>query len=271
MKVNEKKYVLPGSLLLPHVNFSREETTLPRQRSNDRKSYPDFQVGDLVLVERRCWIGMNKEGGVGKITARHEPENISSIEGSDSEEEIQRLPNYDVTYVLGGKELHVPVKYISIKRFEDATEKPRSTMGRCRSGFKLLASFKSVIVFLDVFPLFVIASTTNSRSILNRLSNISPEEISAKSQNHLFKPLILNPTVIKRQRPMRSRAQYGNQKQGNQLQGFYPKFTPQYISLFFALYSCSIGSLLSLLTCLGSSSRSLIFEAKDFLSFCGIG
>ena len=141
MQVNEKKYVLPGRLLLPHADFSREETPILVQRFISRKTYPDFQVGDLVLVERRCWIGMNKEGGVGKITCQHEPEKISPHDQSDSEEENQRFPTYDVTYVLGGKEQRVPVKYISFKRFEEVTEKPRSTMGRCRYGTHLLSLF----------------------------------------------------------------------------------------------------------------------------------
>jgi hypothetical protein len=140
--VNEKKLVLPGRLLLPQGYFPREEAPSFQQRATSLTNYPDFVVGDLVLVERRCWVGMNKEGGVGKITCRHEPaENISSYfinEEGDSEDEIKRYPTYDVTYVLGGKEQRVPVKYISLKRFEEVSEKPRSTMGRCRYAPELL-------------------------------------------------------------------------------------------------------------------------------------
>lgn len=93
------------------------------------KAVHDFQVGDLVFVKTRCWIGMNKEGGVGRITRRYEPmrPDIDDIDDEDKQ------PTFDVTYVLGGKEQNIPAKFISIKRFEDVSSKSRSTMGRCRS------------------------------------------------------------------------------------------------------------------------------------------
>jgi hypothetical protein len=142
--------VIPGSLLIADSSSSssltQETHSVPLASSNQTLnmasqpiSYPDYNIGDLVSVERRCWPGMNKEGGVGKITCRHEPsrsippnDNGHIIDSSD-EEPDELHPTYDVTYVLGGKEQHIPAKYISLKRFEEVQNKPRSTLGRCRS------------------------------------------------------------------------------------------------------------------------------------------
>lgn len=111
---------------------------------NSQNSYATFNIGDLVFVERRAWSGINKEGGVGKITYIHQPiiqqENNNEIDDNnddddneiDNENNNDNLPTYDVTYVLGGKEQKIPVKYITLKRFEEVTTKSRSKKGRCR-------------------------------------------------------------------------------------------------------------------------------------------
>ena len=69
----------------------------PGGRKRRRPPTHPFKVGDTVEVAPRTWPGINKEGGVGRITAVH-PEDGT----------------YDVKYVLvGSKEARVKGKYIT--------------------------------------------------------------------------------------------------------------------------------------------------------------
>jgi hypothetical protein len=58
-------------------------------------SSDDFPVGTIVNVEARTWAGINKPGGVGRIT------------------KVNNDGTFDVAYVLGGKECHVDETFIS--------------------------------------------------------------------------------------------------------------------------------------------------------------
>jgi hypothetical protein len=152
LQVRDKKYVLPGCLLIAHSSSPRtiQQATVSSSvpviasvqnlNSSSPISSLDYHIGDLVFVERRCWPGMNKEGGVGKVTSRNEPlrssvnPNDQMNTTTDDEDDLDDFhPTYDVTYVLGGKEQNIPAKYLSLKRFEEVHHKPRSTLGRCRS------------------------------------------------------------------------------------------------------------------------------------------
>jgi len=53
-----------------------------------------FSIGDLVEVEARTWPGINKAGGIGKVS------------------NVNRNGTYRITYVLGGNEKQVEAKYI---------------------------------------------------------------------------------------------------------------------------------------------------------------
>ncbi len=97
-----------------------------------------FRIGDIVMVMRRMWPGMNNPGGVGRIAAIHfnpgqyftSPTCLSRliINGFYIADEDTHF--YEVHYVLGGKETKVEGKYIKI-HIEEA-DRGRSTRGRCR-------------------------------------------------------------------------------------------------------------------------------------------
>lgn len=60
-----------------------------------------FNIGTLVNVESRTWAGINKPGGVGRVT------------GFDLEDRT-----IDIRYVLGGVEKAVDVEYVEEHKFE---------------------------------------------------------------------------------------------------------------------------------------------------------
>ena len=80
--------------------------------------------GSVVMVQARTWPGINKHGGVGRVTKVHS----STASGGSA---VQ----YDVSYVLGGKEkfvdesfvqLHKPIEEESLARVSSA-RKPRNS------------------------------------------------------------------------------------------------------------------------------------------------
>jgi hypothetical protein len=59
-----------------------------------------FTVGKIVQVEARTWPGINKHGGIGRITQLHY--------GEDG-----KVTSVDVRYtVVGGRERHVPIEHV---------------------------------------------------------------------------------------------------------------------------------------------------------------
>lgn len=120
--------VKSGKEFRDEVNFSRKrykklgdfvEKRLPRdERLKKRRkvtpagisdcsamSTQEIDVGSLVVVESRMWPGMNKEGGVGRVT------NIYPPEGPETDGFVKK---YDITYILGGKEEKVEEEYVSL-------------------------------------------------------------------------------------------------------------------------------------------------------------
>jgi hypothetical protein len=67
-----------------------------------------FSEGTIVQVEDRCWPGMNKPGGVARVTKMYR---------------VGAAATYDVTYILGGRERQVEAVFIS----EQKPEKKRRT------------------------------------------------------------------------------------------------------------------------------------------------
>ena len=122
--------VKSGKEFRDEVNFSRKrykklgtfvEKRLPRDErlKKRRKVTPaagasepttattsqEIGVGSVVVVESRMWPGINKPGGVGRVTNIHPPE------GPEAEGFVKK---YDITYVLGGKEEGVEEEYVSL-------------------------------------------------------------------------------------------------------------------------------------------------------------
>jgi len=119
--------VKSGKEFRDEVNFSRKrykklgdfvEKRLPRgERLKKRRKVtpavaPETKqqndcigVGSVVMVESRMWPGVNKPGGVGRVTYIHAPE------GPEADGFVKK---YDITYVLGGKEEKVEEEYISL-------------------------------------------------------------------------------------------------------------------------------------------------------------
>ena len=118
--------VKSGKEFRDEVNFSRKrykklgdfvEKRLPRgeRLKKRRKINPSaasaqeqndcIGIGSVVVVEERLWPGMNKPGGVGRVTKIHEPA------GAEADGFVKK---YDIAYVLGGKEEKVEEEYVSL-------------------------------------------------------------------------------------------------------------------------------------------------------------
>jgi hypothetical protein len=77
------------------------------QNDNSLNSTVDvcFDIGTLVNVESRTWPGINKPGGVGRVTA---------VDVNDS--------TVDVKYVLGGEEKDIEIEFVKVHTFESADD-----------------------------------------------------------------------------------------------------------------------------------------------------
>lgn len=78
---------------------------------------PEFMIRDVVEVMPRLWAGINKPGGVGRIT---------KINFDPEEDEY----TYNISYVLGGSEPRVERIYITL--VQDDNSKRRQIKGRCK-------------------------------------------------------------------------------------------------------------------------------------------
>ena len=86
---------------------SSPSTTTKRPTDDDIIS-----VGRLVEVQSRTWPGINKPGGVARVTNVHYSKDD---DGNDDNNNAFLLTHVDVQYVLGNtKEKHVPVDYVRL-------------------------------------------------------------------------------------------------------------------------------------------------------------
>ena len=85
-----------------------------RLSSPPRVSPPNpskFKNGDLVEVAARTWPGINKQGGMGRITRVHYTDGTKVL--------------YDVSYILGGSERRVEEKFIRVGSLETGHRVPK--------------------------------------------------------------------------------------------------------------------------------------------------
>ena len=82
-------------------------------------------MGTIVQVEDRCWPGINKQGGVGRITKVH-------LDGGSV--------LYDVAYVLGGREKKVEAVFVSKQDLEQKRNRSPKSAEKANLSPELLAS-----------------------------------------------------------------------------------------------------------------------------------
>jgi hypothetical protein len=100
------------------ANLEDNEATPP--------SVSTFAVGTIVQVEDRCWPGINKQGGVGRITKVH-------VDGGSI--------LYDVVYVLGGREKKVEAVFVSEQELDQKRNRsPPKSVEKANLSPELLAS-----------------------------------------------------------------------------------------------------------------------------------
>ena len=100
------------------ANLGDNEATPP--------SVSTFAVGTIVQVEDRCWPGINKQGGVGRITKVH-------VDGGSI--------LYDVAYVLGGREKKVEAVFVSEQELDQKRNRsPPKSIEKANLSPELLAS-----------------------------------------------------------------------------------------------------------------------------------
>jgi len=102
----------PPSTVVDNTNDTTPTKTTPTM----------IKVGTIVQVQSRTWPGVNKPGGVARITKIHS---------------LSSNVSYDVTYVLGGKEKNVDACFISLPESTISTPcKEEESGGGRRSGRK---------------------------------------------------------------------------------------------------------------------------------------
>lgn len=109
-----------GSIENDEPEKEENATGSPSQESDPVA--PALSIGEYVEVAARCWPGINKPGGAGKIKAVQW-----------DEEEQEHL--YKVAYILGGSETRVEEKYIrprDILGDQNTGARKQGLMGRCR-------------------------------------------------------------------------------------------------------------------------------------------
>jgi hypothetical protein len=96
---------IPTSASRKRKQVRPQDTASARERSDDvvdTKSDINepakFSEGTIVQVQDRCWPGMNKPGGVARVTKMYH---------------VDAATVYDMTYVLGGRERQVEAVFVS--------------------------------------------------------------------------------------------------------------------------------------------------------------
>jgi len=84
-------------------------SSAPPVKHNTEEQYKEQTIakGTIVVVQARTWPGINKPGGVARVTKVHP----AAVNGNTS-------TKYDVTYVLGGKEKRVDESFVTLHEVE---------------------------------------------------------------------------------------------------------------------------------------------------------
>jgi hypothetical protein len=86
---------------------SQDGAYIKSSHDSKRPKEEHLSVGDIVQVEDRTWPGVNKRGGVARITKVHHDTGVT----------------YDVSYVLGGREKQVDSAFVRLHK-EPSEESP---------------------------------------------------------------------------------------------------------------------------------------------------
>ena len=131
----------------------------PPQATASSSSASIITKGSIVTVESRTWPGLNKPGGVARVTHVHH----------DSDNKI----TYDVAYVLGGKEKAVDAEYVTLQSADDdgdGTKKKRTSAGGGAGGLTISTSTASLA--LSATPLQTPRSPkSNEKEVTNNNNN----------------------------------------------------------------------------------------------------
>lgn len=104
----------------PNLPVGGKVTPMKSQCDTENHEMSPLPIGSVVNVEARLWPGLNRPGGVGRITDHRMVNDGKVIE-------------YDVRYVLGGTDLGIESKYVSVNATTLAAMdlcSPRSTRSR---------------------------------------------------------------------------------------------------------------------------------------------
>ena len=82
-------------------------------KNDDKEKSTLFTVGTIVNVQARTWPGVNKPGGTARITKVHLQSSTNNVQ-------------YNVTYILGGKEKMVDEAFISLPKDDNEDEDEKS-------------------------------------------------------------------------------------------------------------------------------------------------
>ena len=113
---------MPGEVPTSQPNRKRAQSV--PNRGTTVHCHSSLSVGDVVNVQSRTWSGINKPGGVARITKQNE-------DGS-----------YHVAYVLGGRETNVDAAFIS-KSDDSGRGKRRDTIDHAALPAALLRALKA--------------------------------------------------------------------------------------------------------------------------------
>mmetsp|Transcript_7738 Transcript_7738/g.11060 ORF Transcript_7738/g.11060 Transcript_7738/m.11060 type:complete len:398 (-) Transcript_7738:166-1359(-) len=129
-----------------HVKSHFNENIDSEFESSDSSSFLP-SIGSLVNVESRTWAGINKPGGVGRITAVHYEDDEKDVRFGAKPKLVTSV---DVKYVVGtGKETYVDVFFVKEHSFENNRGRRRSFQAEQENQSKCINVAESNIRILE--------------------------------------------------------------------------------------------------------------------------
>lgn len=119
-----------------------------------------FTVGTRVSVEARTWPGINKPGGVGKVTKVHD----NAV---------------DVKYVIEGRERRIPVQYVRLLVERDQLRDRKMLLGRCRN----CGSLKRDCGSCESWQQLPMRSTTTTKQRRRKASQLQQVEVDTNDED----------------------------------------------------------------------------------------